>query len=250
MSPLQAEGYSLEELLAVAIAKEVRDGEIVAVGTLSPIPAAAAYLAAETTAPHARLLILSGEPWPFTGGSKEFFDLAQRGKLDMFFLSGAQIDAQGNINLTAIGDYERPKVRLPGGAGSAMLYYMAKRVILFKTDHSPRSFVQHVDFKTSAGVAPSNVYRPGGPWKVVTPLCVFKFDQARKQLVLESTHPGVTVEEVEKQTAFPIVLEGDLGLTQPPSQHELDLLRSSVRKRLEGVYPEFAAALRAPGAQA
>lgn len=240
------QGYSLEELLAVTIAKEIRNDELTAVGTLSPIPAAAAYLAQATGAPRARIVILGGEPWPFTGGSKEFFDLAQRGKLGLFFLSGAQIDRRGNINLTAIGDYERPRVRLPGGAGSAMLYFMARRVILFKTDHTPRAFVPQVDFKTSAGVAPPNVYRPGGPSKVVTPLCVFAFDKQRQQLLLESVHPGVTVEEVAANTGFALESAAPVAITAAPTLEELRLLRTSVRQRLQAVYPEFAATAIGP----
>lgn len=248
MTPAQAymQGYSLEELLAVAIAKEIRNGELTAVGTLSPIPAAACYLAQATSAPRARIIIVSGEPWPFTGGSKEFFDLAQRGKLDLFFLSGAQIDREGNINLTAIGDYARPRVRLPGGAGAGMLYFMAKRVILFKTDHSPRAFVPEVDFKTSAGVAPPNVHRPGGPAKVVTPLCIFAFDKQRQHLVLESVHPGVTVEEVAANTGFALDTVGAVGVTAAPTAEELHILRTTVRQRLESVYPEFAATALRP----
>lgn len=248
MSPssVYRQGYSVEELLAAIIAREIREGEITAVGTLSPIPAAAAYLAVATTAPRAKILILGGEPWPFTGGNKEFFDLAQRGKLGLFFLSGAQIDRRGSINLTAIGHYERPKVRLPGGAGSAMLYYMARRVILFKTDHTTRGFVPEVDFKTSVAVSPPNVYRPGRLTKVVTPLCVFAFDQERQHLVLESVHPGVSVEEVGANTGFSLATAGAIPVTPPPSEEDLRVLRTTVRERLRPTYPEFAASALRP----
>lgn len=242
MSPTPAylAGYSLEELMAATISREIRDGEITAVGTLSPIPASAAYLALATHAPRARLIVLGGEPWPFYVGHKEFFDLAQRGKLDLFFLSGAQIDRQGNINLSVIGDYSRPKVRLPGGAGSGMLYYMTKRVILFKTDHTPRTFVEQVDFKTSAGIAPPNVYRPGGPWKVVSPLCVFRFDGEAGRLVLDSIHPGVSLDEVVANTGFALDVAGDVAMTPAPNDLELKLLRTIVRERVSHLYPQFA----------
>lgn len=234
-------GYSVEELLATIIAREIRDGEVSVSGTLSPIPAAGLYLAKETSAPNARIMVMGGEPWPFLVGHKECFDLAQRGKLDVFFLSGAQIDRRANINLTVIGPYERPKVRLPGGAGSAMLYYMAKRVILFKTDHDRRGFVDKVDFKTSAGVVDENVYRPGGPYKVVTPLCVLAFDKASRELVLESVHPGVSVQEVVDNTGWPLRFSQPLRITPAPSESDLHILRTRVRRRLQSAYPEFAA---------
>jgi glutaconate CoA-transferase subunit B len=249
MSPSERylQGYTIEELLAVAIAKEIRDGEFTAVGTLSPIPASAAYLAKETTAPKAKIAILGGEPWPFIGGSKEFFDLAQRGKLDLFFLSGAQIDQYANVNLTAIGSYEHPRVRLPGAAGSPMLYYMAKRVMLFKLEHTPRTLVPEVDFKTSVATSPPNVLRLGGPAKLMTSLCVFAFDKERRRLVLESVHPGVSIEEVAAATGFPIEPSGPVGETMAPTAEELRILRTTVRQRLAPVYPDFAAtALRPP----
>ncbi|MGQ9675625.1 MAG: CoA-transferase subunit beta [Chloroflexota bacterium] len=239
-------GYSVEELMAVVIAREIRDGEVCASGTLSPIPAAGLYLAKETTAPSATIVVMGGEPWPFLVGHKECFDLAQRGRLDLFFLSGAQVDRQANINLTAIGSYERPKVRLPGGAGSAMLYYMAKRVILFKTDHNVRSFVEKVDFKTSAGVVKENVHRLGGPWKVVTPLCVLAFDGAEGELVLDSIHPGVDVDEVMSNTGWRLKQRTPLATTPPPTEEDLRLLRTSVRERLRSAYPEFAATAMRP----
>ncbi len=234
-------GYSMEELLAIVIAREIRDGEICASGTLSPIPAAGLYLAVETSAPNACIMIMGGEPWPFLVGHKECFDLAQRGRLDVFFLSGAQIDRQANINLTAIGSYERPKVRLPGGAGSAMLYYMAKRVIVFKTDHDRRGFVDKVDFRTSAGVVEENIYRPGGPHKVVTPLGVLAFDKAIGELVLESVHPGVSVSEMVSNTGWPLRIREPLTVTPTPGENELHVLRTRVRDRLRSAYPEFAA---------
>ena len=93
----------------------------------------------------------------------DLFDLSARGRLDVAFLSGVQIDAEGRINLSAIGPYQHPTVRLPGGAGSAMLMPTARRVILWRTKHDPRTFVERLDFVTAAG----NVDR------VVTPLGIF-----------------------------------------------------------------------------
>ncbi len=174
-------GWSAEELMAVAISREVRDGETAAVGTLAPVPAAGVLLAHLSHAPRATVFIFNHEDyWPFRQGSKEFYDYAQRGNFDLFFLSGGQIDRHGNLNLITLGEHDHPRLRFPGGAGSAMLYYMARRVILFRMDHTPRIFVERVDTCASPGSSPPDVVRPGGPWKAVTPLCVFRFDQARR----------------------------------------------------------------------
>ena len=112
--------------MACAIAREVRDGETLAVGTLAPIPASGALLAHFTHAPRATVVILNHPDfWPFGNGSKEFYDYAQRGKFDLFFLSGGQIDRHGNLNLITVGDHARPKVRFPGGAGAATRLHRA-----------------------------------------------------------------------------------------------------------------------------
>ena len=167
--------YTPEELMAVTIAREVRDFETVGVGAVSPIPAAGCILRRTTHAPHITLIILDSEEYyPFPAGSSELHFMAQRGELDLFFLSGIQIDRRGNFNLHVIGDYNAPTVRMAGAYGSAMLYYMAHRVILFRDQHTKRVFVEKVDFVTGAGVTPENVYREGGPAFVVTPKAVLR----------------------------------------------------------------------------
>ncbi len=104
------------------------------------------------------------EYYPFPAGSSELHFMAQRGELDLFFLSGMQIDRHGNFNLHVIGDYTSPSVRMAGAYGSAMLYYMAHRVILFRPDHTSRTFVERVDFVTAPGVTPSVcIAREGRP---------------------------------------------------------------------------------------
>lgn len=241
MTTVEAPPASTEEIMAAAIAREVRDRELSVVGTLSPIPACGVRLAAATHAPRGRILILGQPDSPFLDG-KEMFDLAQRGEMDLFFLSGVQIDAQANINLWAIGeDYQRPRVRLPGGAGSGMLYYWAKRVILFKPDHNRRVFVPKVDFITSAGWSPPEVKRPGGPWKVVTSLAVLKWERATRQFQLESVHPGRTAEEVQDNTGFDLAIPPDVPTTPLPTPEQLRLLRTRVLDEVTAVYPEYAA---------
>ena len=228
--------------MACVIAREVRDGETVAVGTLAAIPACGVLLAHFTHAPRATVVIINHpDYWPFHGGSKEFYDFAQRGKLDLFFLSGGQIDRHGNLNLITIGDHARPDVRLPGGAGAAMLYYLPRRVVVFRADHSPRIFVERVDTVSSPGSTPPDVVRPGGPWKTVTSLCVFRYDRTSAALVVESLHPGVSREELGRRTGFGLAYDPAAGVTPEPTNAELELLRTRVRDAVARTYPLFSA---------
>lgn len=122
----------------------------------------------------------------------DVFDLAARDKLDVAFLSCSQIDILGNINNSVIGEYSNPKVRLPGGAGSAVLLPNAHESIIWKTKHDKRSFVEKVDFVTARG----NVTH------VVTPLCIFK--KRGSKLICDTLMPGVTEEDVQNLTAFDV----------------------------------------------
>lgn len=217
--------------MACVIARALRDGERVGVGVNSPIPASAVLLARLTHAPTLRFW-LRGVPGaePFVG-SKEFFDFAQRGKLDVFFLSGVQIDAAGRINLHVLGDYEKPRRRFPGAFGSAVLYPIVPRVILFRKEHSPRVFVSTLDFITAAGV----------PDRVVTSLAVLGFDRNAGRLVLESYHPGQSIQSVRDATGFHLLARPVVRETSPPTADELRVLREGVYPLLAGVYPAFVA---------
>jgi glutaconate CoA-transferase, subunit B len=217
--------------MAVAMARLLRDGETVFHGVASPLPMVAILLAKRLQAPNLVYLNITGsvDPAPvrlpvstvdpaLTRGTRslvtltDLFDLAARGRLDTAFLSGAQIDGQGRINLSAIGDWARPKVRLPGGAGSAALVPSANRVILWRTKHDRRSFPERLDFVTAAG----NVDR------VVTPLCVFQRRDGR--LAVESIHPGIAAHDLIAATGFPIAVDAATPITPPPTPRELALL--------------------------
>jgi glutaconate CoA-transferase subunit B len=233
--------YTPEELMAIVISREVRDFETIGVGAASPIPSTGCILAEQLQAPHATIMILgSKEYYPFPAGSSELHFMAQRGDLDLFFLSGIQIDGQGNINLHVIGDYHSPQMRLPGAYGSAMLYYMAHRVILFRTEHTRRTFVGKVDFVTAPGATPASVYREGGPTLVVTPKAVMAWDRANKGWLLEAVHPGSSVEEVKENTGFSLNISSSFRVTPPPTERELSVLRTVVRDKMKRIYPDFA----------
>src|SRR5438093_1161818 len=155
-------------------------------------------------------------------------------------VAAGAIDQHGNLNLITVGDHERPRVRFPGGAGAAMLYYMPRRVVVFRADHSPRVFVERVDTVTSPGATPPDVVRPGGPWKVVTPLCVFRYDRRSAGLVVESLHPGVSREELGRRTGFAPAYDGVTGVTPAPTHAELEILRTRVKDTVARTYPPFA----------
>jgi glutaconate CoA-transferase, subunit B len=236
-----AELFTPEELMAVVISREVRNGETIGIGAASPIPAAGCILAKHLHAPEASIIILGSEEYyPFPAGSSELHYMAQKGELDLFFLSGIQIDRGGNINLHVLGDYKDPRVRLPGAYGSAMLYYMARRVILYRTEHTKRTFVEKVDFVTAAGTLPESAGREGGPSLVVTTKALLSWDRERRQWALAAVHPGSTVTEIEENTGFPLRVPHPVATTPLPTRRELRALRTGVREKLRKIYPEFA----------
>ena len=231
-----------EEVLAIALMRLFADARHVAVGAQSPIPATAALLARHLSDGrlHASLLTSPAHNF-FTDGGRELFDCAGQGRIDVFFLSGGQIDGEANINLVAIGDYEKPKVRFPGSFGSAYLYYVVPRVILFRTEHSRRTLVPKVDFVSAPGWSPPEVYRPGGPVALVTNRCVFAFGRAQRRFRLESIHPGHTLEEVLDNTGFAFDRPESVPETPPPSAEERRLMRDVVAPELAALYPKFTA---------
>jgi len=234
-----------EETMIGALARQVRDGDWAACGTLSPLPAAALWLAQCIHAPRAQVFVAGSPDWPFDGEWQGFFDLAQAGRLNLFFLSGAQIDGQGTINLMAIGPYDQPKVRLPGGAGSAILAYVVERVVLFKTDHAARGLVAAVDTVTAPGYTPelSPWQRPGRITALVTPKCVFNLSPPQPPR-LASLHPGVSLEEVRDLTGFTFEVSAGLPETQALDPEARRLLYGPVREKLAQAYPLFAARLQ------
>ena len=150
-----------EELLIDVLAGMLEGLDHVAVGAASPIPGAAALLARERSGGAMRVSVLgSARHNPFTDGGRELFDCAAQGRIDAFFLGGGEIDGAGNINLVGIGGYPESRVRWPGSFGSAYLYFLVPRVILFREEHTPRVLVPRVEFVSAPGTSPEGVYRP------------------------------------------------------------------------------------------
>ncbi|MGI9509139.1 MAG: CoA-transferase [Geminicoccaceae bacterium] len=232
---------SLDELLIVTLANMLDDLAHVAVGAASPIPAAASLLAQELSGGRLRVSILGSERHnPFTDGGNELFDCAAQGRIDAFFLGGGQIDGEGNINLVGVGDYPQSRVRWPGSFGSAFLYFMVPKVILFRDSHSPRLFVPKVDFVSAPGTSPDHVYRPGGPHALVSSKAVMTFDRKGRRFHLKSLHPGQTLEEVVRSTGFAFGYDESPSETALPDRRSLELIRGPIGNAVAETYPAFA----------
>jgi len=223
--------HEQDTMMAITMARLLRDGERAFHGVASPLPMVAILLAQRLHAPNLVYINITGginahpESLPQTTvdprllhGSHvifklaDIFDMSARGDLDTAFLGGVQIDRQGRINMSVIGSYEHPKVRLPGGAGSAAILPTAKRTILWRTRHDTRTFVEQLSFVTASG----NVDR------VVTPLCVFVMRDGYLQV--ESIHPYSSAEEVKQQTGFAVQTAG-IPFTPAPTAEELAALQ-------------------------
>ena len=242
--------YSSSEMMIVAAARLLRDGDVVFVGIGQPN--LACNLARRTHAPNlnmiyeagvigaqpSRLPLSIGDPCLVSGAAsicsmyEIFAYYLQNGKIDVGFLGGAQIDRFGNINATVIGPYHKPKVRLPGSGGAAEIAAWANRIYCL-TPHQVRRFPEKCDFVTSAGFLSGRKEREakglrgGGPHEVVTDLGILTPDESG-ELTLTALHPGATVEQAIKSTGWPLKVASDLKTTEPPTNEELRLLREEL----------------------
>ena len=242
--------YSPTEIMIINAARLLRDGEVVFVGV--GIPNLACNLARRTHAPNllmiyeagvigaqpARLPLSIGDPTLVSGATSvcsmyEIFAFyLQRGFVDVGFLGGAQIDRYCNINATVIGEYDNPKVRLPGSGGSKEIAAWANRCYII-TPHQKRRFPEKCDFRTSAGFMGGGSERDdlglrgGGPQAVVTNLGVMRPDE-NGELILAALHPGRSVDEVTENTGWEIKVSTNLQFTLPPEAEELWILRQEL----------------------
>jgi glutaconate CoA-transferase, subunit B len=239
------------ELLAVMGSRQLRDDTTVFAGVGVPLLAAA--LAQQRHAPKLTMVIEGGIIGPqirpgrlpvstnemraahraqMLPGITDTFLFAQRGFLDYGFMGGAQIDMYGNINTSVVGsDYWKPKVRLPGTGGANDIASLCREVFIL-TAHEKRRFVPRVDFVTSPAWLGGDGARGragllfGGVSRVVTTLGVFGFDPDSKRMRVEALHPGVTLETVRGETGFELLTAPDVGVTEPPTDDELAMLRA------------------------
>ncbi|HEY6634453.1 MAG TPA: CoA-transferase [Acidimicrobiia bacterium] len=238
--------YTSDEIMSVVAARSLRDGQVCFVGI--GLPSEAANLARLSHAPDVILIYESGtigtrpDVLPLSIGDGELADRAdlvvsvpeiftywlQAGRVDVGFLSAAQIDRFGNLNSTVIGDYDEPTVRLPGAGGAPEIASSAGEVIVMLRQSS-RTFVDSVDFVSSVGFGRAGEGRRGhrgaGPSVVITDLGVLEPDPVDHELTLVAVHPGISVDDVRAGTGWPLRVAENLAATTPPTAEELRVLR-------------------------
>ena len=240
--------FTAQEAMTVAAARELTDRTVCFVGI--GLPSTAANLARLTHAPRTVLIYESGTigskpaTLPLSIGDGELAETAdavvpvpeifnywlQGGRIDVGFLGAAQIDRFANLNSTVIGDYEKPKVRLPGGGGAPEIAAMAGQVIVI-IPQSTRTFVEQLDFRSSIGFGdgPGDRERlklPGrGPTVVITDLGVLRPDPQSCELTMTQVHPGVSAQDAREACGWELRVAEDLGETEAPSDEELEVLR-------------------------
>jgi glutaconate CoA-transferase subunit B len=246
--------FSRSEMMIVAAARELAGQRVCFVGV--GLPNIAVNLAQRTVAPElqlvyesgvfgarpARLPLSIGDPTIVTGATAatsmlELFGYyLQRGLIDVGFLGAAQIDRFGNINTTVIGDYAHPRTRLPGSGGACEIAINARRVFVIMRQ-SKRSFVERIDFRTSPGnlggaetaerIRREQGWMGSGPSVVVTDLGIYHFG-ADGEMVLDSIHPGATVEAVRDSIGWALSVSPGLATTPAPTDEELRLIREEL----------------------
>jgi glutaconate CoA-transferase subunit B len=241
--------YTDRELMVIAAAREIRDGEIVFVGMRLPMLAFA--LAKRTHAPTAVGVFENGivreEPAPgmlftisdppnvagahWSTGTGNVMALLQQGLVGLGFIGGAEVDRHGNLNTSYIGGWRRPRVKLPGGGGGPDIASLARRFVIVMP-HERHRFKERVDYVTSPGYGDGGDWRErvglpgGGPCALITTLAVFRFDDATKEAYLDSYHPGQSVDRVRAETGWSLTVGRDVGETAPPTADELAFIRA------------------------
>jgi glutaconate CoA-transferase subunit B len=248
--------YSASELMIVCAARSLEGVRSVLVGV--GLPNIACNLARRTVAPDleliyesgvlgalpARLPLSIGDPTIVSGArsvlpmSDLFQYILQGGRIEVGLLGTAQIDQHGNLNTTVIGDYESPRVRLPGSGGACEIALHAQRTFVI-TRLSKRTFVEHLDFVTSPGFHDDRAAGPSegsgdGPARVITDKALFTFDPDKREMLLAGLYPGISVEEVSGEIAWPIKIVDTLEEIEPPDDFELSIIRKELDP--EGLY--------------
>jgi glutaconate CoA-transferase, subunit B len=251
----EARRYTATEILAILSSRQLSDGQVVFAGV--GIPLLAATLAQKLRCPGLTILFEGGVVGAFVEPGKlppstndqrctkranmvlrsaEVLLLLQRGYVDVGFMGGAQIDQYGNLNSSFIGDPAKPKIRLPGTGGGNDISSLTNMIVAMK--HEKRRFVEQVDFITSPGFIRGGTSRAesglpaGGMFRVITELAVFGFDETSRRMTVLALNPGVSREEVQDNTGFELAFGPSATVTEPPTDHELAVLRSIDPDRL------------------
>ena len=241
--------YSPTEMMTVSAARALKNDDVCFVGI--GMPSAACNLARLTHAPELTLIYESGtigtkpDVLPLSIGDGELCETAmntvavpemfrywlQGGKISVGFLGAAQLDKYGNINTTVIGDYDNPKVRLPGGGGAPEIATSCGEVFIVMKQ-SKRGFVEKIDFVTSLGHGTGGEDRASygvetkGPSRLITDLCIMEPHREGKQFIVTSIHPGVTREDIIENTGWDVEFADEVAQTPIPNENELSVLRA------------------------
>jgi glutaconate CoA-transferase subunit B len=243
--------YDPEEMMVVAASRFLEVDDVVFIGI--GLPSKAANLARKTHAPELSMIYESGtldtKPTvlPLSIGDPELSRTAkavvsvpemfnywlQGGWIRTGFLGAAQIDRFANLNSTVIGDYRKPRVRLPGAGGAPEIASFCRRTLVLLRQN-PRTFVEKLDFMTTVGMLDGGSSRqdlevPGhGPQAVITDLGILAPDAESGELVLTHLHPGVSAEAAIEATSWPLRVADRLVETEEPTENELEILRGLV----------------------
>jgi len=249
---IQEGKYNLREYLAFTGATMLEDRKSVFVGTGLPI--IATMLAQKTNAPNLLAIFEAGGIGPIlpelpisVGESRTYYkgiaassmhdvmSLSQAGYVDYGFLGAAQMDVYGNINTTVIGDHDLPQVRLPGSGGANDVGSFSQRLIIIISNQSKRTFVEKVDFLTTPGYLDgpgsresAGLPRGSGPYRVITQLGIYGFDNETKKLELISLHPGISLEEVKENSGFEVIIPDEIHISSEPAERHLMILRKEI----------------------
>jgi len=246
--------YTRRELMVAAAAREIRDGEKVFVGMRLPLLGFA--VAKELHAPGALGIFENGviRDWPalesiftmsdppnvaralYCGSLNDVMCLLQSGRINLGFIGGAEIDRFGNLNTHWVEENGK-RTRLPGSGGAADIATTAQRCIIIM-NHERRRFVPRVNYITSPGFGDGGDWRErqglsgGGPMRVISSMGIFSFEPESREMILASNHPGVSVEEIKKETGWPLRIARDIYETPAPSKDELEAVRKYDPKRV------------------
>lgn len=243
-----AKEFSLPELMAVSVAREIKDGELAFIGVGMPLMAAS--VAKYTHAPNFNMMVEYGAVGPsprrlpmcvncavnserafYSGTQREVMSAQQAGFVDLGVISGAQVDKFGNVNSTVIGGYRSPKVRMAGSGGANDLASSAGRIVIMMRQDG-RNFVEKVDYNTSPGHLTGPGARAkaglpgGGPVTVVTTMGIYRFDAETREMYLDKIHPGLTVDQVKAAVKWDLQISPNLSETELPTEEQVMIMRT------------------------
>ncbi|MHA1309818.1 MAG: CoA-transferase subunit beta [Candidatus Helarchaeota archaeon] len=249
------------EMMLIVSARQIKNNDVIFGGIQWPF--LVLQIANRLHAPNINIILETGtvhksmpEKLPFSiidpiivqdsiyiGDSIDSLGFLQRGEVDIAFLSASIVDKYGNCNTTSIGNYERPKYRLPGGGGATEVAALSKKLYWLLDEHNPRRLVPKVSFITDLGFlnGGNTKYELGYPINakpeaIITPLCILKFDKEDKEAFLDSIYYNVKIEDVLKNTGWKLKVPDDVKLVDPPTVEEIKVCREVIRESISQLY--------------